>query len=167
MNPTTYTRSVILTCSVLCLAGCMDRKKELEPRPNVRPMIDAIGQAEQDWIWVSGQRWLLNSIENNTPITDSTIVLEFKEHTWLAGDAGCNHYTASYIRKADIGLQVKEIISTRMFCNEPLGIMQQEARYFQLLKTIDAYHAEPEQLTLFADGRAVLSYGIDPVPQTP
>ncbi|CAN0591952.1 unnamed protein product [Laminaria digitata] len=38
--------------------------------------------------------------------------------------------------------------------------MQQEARIFHLLQTIDAYHAEPDRLDLRSDGATVLTFTI-------
>ena len=167
MNHPNVIKATLLFSFVAILTGCIDKKKELEPRPNVRPMVDAIQQADEDWIWISGQRWYLTSIEGNPVLGDTAPNLNFKEHTWLEGDAGCNRYTASYVRKAEAGLQVKEILSTRMFCAQPVGIMQQESRFFQLLKQVDAYHAEPDKLTLFIDSDIVLTFGTDPEPAAP
>lgn len=142
------------------LSGCADKQKELEPRTDTRPMVNAIEQAEQDWIWISGEQWYLVTIDGKAPITSTTINLNFKQHTWLEGDAGCNRFTASYIRKADSGLKITEVLSTRMYCSEPTGVMQQESRFFNLLKQVDSYHAEPTKLDMLADGAVVLSFVI-------
>ena len=123
-------------------------------------MVDQINQAEQDWTWISREQWYLRTIDGHPPIPQTSIRLSFKEHTWLEGDAGCNRYTASYDRKADAGLKVSEILSTRMFCASPEGVMQQESRYFNLLKQVDSYHAQPHQLDLLVDGAVVLSFTI-------
>jgi len=158
----------MLACSFALLqSGCADKQKELEPRTDTRPMVNAIQQAEQDWIWVSGEQWNLTSIDGVPLITDTTIDLNFKQHTWLDGASGCNRYTASYIRKAETGLKVSEILSTRMFCDEPEGVMQQESRYFHLLKRVDAYMAEPDRLDLLADGAIVLSFEIQDSQELP
>jgi heat shock protein HslJ len=159
--------SVLVGASIASLSGCADKHKELEPRVDTRPMVDAIQQAEEDWIWISGQQWALATIEGQIPIPNTSLRLNFKEHTWLEGDAGCNRYTASYVRKADAGLQISEVLSTRMYCAQPAGVMQQESRYFHLLKQIDAYHAEPDRLDLLADGAVVLSFVVPDIQQSP
>jgi len=152
-------RSLILFGALATiLSGCTHHDKELEPRPDTGPMVNAIQQAEQDWVWISGQQWYLITLEGQFPIAGTTINLNFKQHTWLDGDAGCNRFTASYTRKADTGLQITEILSTRMFCAEPEGVMQQESRFFHLLKRIDAYHAEPNKLDLLSNDAVVLSF---------
>lgn len=148
---------VIGLCAVF-IGGCMNKDEELEPRPDTRPMVSEIDQAEQDWVWISGTQWMLETLEGAAPIPNSEIRLNFKEHTWLEGHAGCNRYTASYIRKADAGLKIDEILSTRMYCASPEGIMQQESRFFNLLKQVDAYHAEPDRLELIADGAVIITF---------
>lgn len=157
-----------LACTALiAVNGCVDKQKELEPRTDTRPMVNAIQQAEQDWVWISGQQWYLITIEGQAPIAGTVINLNFKQHTWLDGDAGCNRFTASYIRKADSGLQITEVLTTRMFCAEPKGVMQQESRFFHLLKRIDAYHAEPNRLDMLSNGAVVLSFMILEGEETP
>ncbi len=158
LTPTALVTTVMT--AILTLGGCVDKQKEFEPRPDTRPMVDEIQQAEQDWAWISGQQWYLVTIEGQAPIAGTTINLGFKQHTWLEGDAGCNRFTANYNRKADAGLQITEVLSTRMFCDEPEGIMQQESRFFHLLRRIDAYHAEPDKLDLLSNDAVVLSFMI-------
>ena len=153
---------VTLGVATAVLGGCMRADEELEPRPDTRPMVSEIDQAEQDWVWISGTQWIVDTLEGTPPIPGSQLRLNFKEHTWLEGHAGCNRYTASYIRKADAGLKIDEILSTRMYCANPAGIMQQESRFFNLLKQVDAYHAEPDRLDLIADGAVILTF----VPRT-
>lgn len=155
----------LLSAAVLCtMAGCADQNKELEPRTDTRPMVGEIRQAEQDWAWIAAQQWYLESIEGALPIPGTRIRLSFKEHTWLEGDAGCNRFTASYTRKANAGLQVSEILSTKMYCAHPDGVMQQESRFFHLLQSIDAYLAQPDRLDLYRDDTIVLSFMNDSSP---
>lgn len=152
---------IVILLSSLAAAvptGCVDTKQELEPRPDTRPMVGDIRQAEENWAWISAQRWRLDTIDAHPPIEDSELDLSFKEHTWLTGSSGCNRFTASYTRRSDDGLQVSQILSTRMYCAHPQGVMQQEARYLHLLQSVDAYHAEPDRLDLYADDKIVLSF---------
>ena len=160
-HPLLFRSLLVLTCCAAALipsAGCANKQKELEPRPNTRPMVNAIQQAEQDWGWISAEQWHLVTLEGKAPIAGTSMRIAFKQHTWLEGDAGCNRFTASYARKADSGLKITEILSTRMFCAQPDGVMQQESRFFHLLKRVDAYHAEPDRLDMLADGAIVLTF---------
>lgn len=138
-------------------AGCAEQSTEREPHVDTRPMVGDIHQAELDWAWVAAQDWWISSIDGAAPIEGTEPRIRFREHTWLEGSAGCNRFTASYIRKAESGLNINEIISTRMFCAFPEGVMQQEARLFHLLQNIDSYHAEPNRLDLITDGAVMLS----------
>lgn len=140
--------------------GCADKSLERQPRVDTRPMVSEIRQAEQDWSWISAQDWRLAEIEGHAPIAGTAAWIRFREHTWLEGDAGCNRFTANYERKAEAGLSIDQIISTRMFCTQPEGVMQQEARMLLLLQSIDAYHAEPDRLDLLSDGATMLSFVI-------
>ena len=140
------------------LVGCIDKSEEIVPTMDTRPMVSDIRQAELDWAWIAGQRWALSTIDGQPPIEGTSPWLIFREHTWLEGEANCNRFTASYIRKAEAGLDVSQILSTKMFCAQPEGAMQQEARFYHLLQQTDAYHAEPDRLDLFVDGAVVLSF---------
>ncbi len=160
--------TIALASGLIVISGCADKSNERQPRVDTRPMVSEIRQAQLDWAWVSAQDWKLASIEGQSPITGTEPWIRFREHTWLEGDAGCNRFTANYTRKADSGLQISEIISTRIFCAVPEGSMQQEARMFHLLQNVDAYHAEPDQLNLLSDGATVISFVIDaPTTQSP
>lgn len=140
------------------LTGCIDQNTDREPIADTRPMVGQIRQAEQDWAWVAAQDWYLVQIDGEAPVKDTEPWLHFREHTWLDGSAGCNRFTASYIRRAEAGLDISEIISTRMFCAFPDRIMQQEARMFHLLQSVDAYRAQPDRLDLLMDDVVVLSF---------
>jgi len=159
-SPSRSLLAILGGATLLSIAGCADKQKELEPRPDTRPMVNEIQQAEQDWVWISAEHWYLITIDGQAPIAGTSLRISFKQHTWLEGEAGCNRFTASYNRKADSGLKLSEILSTRMFCAQPEGVMQQESRFFHLLKRVDAYHAEPTQLDLLSDGAVVLSFFI-------
>ena len=153
---------LVTAAGVIILGGCVGKKRS-EPLPQVdtRPMVDEIRQAALDWAWVSSQDWVLSSIEGSPPIAETQPWIRFRAHTWLEGGAGCNRFTASYERKAEAGLSVSQIISTRMFCSFPEGVMQQEARLFHMLQSIDSYHAEPDRFDLLADGAVMLSFVIE------
>lgn len=170
MNPTSQNHrghALLLAALLTGTAGCADKSLERLPRVDTRPMVSEIRQAELDWAWIAAQQWKLSSIEGAPPIKGTEPWIRFREHTWLEGDAGCNRFTACYDRKAEAGLSISQIITTRMFCAQPDGAMQQEARMYHLLQQADAYHAEPERLDLLSDGAVVLSFTIEQSPDAP
>jgi heat shock protein HslJ len=81
----------------------------------------------------------------------------------LAGSAGCNRYTGTYQVNGD-ALTLSQPASTRMFCADPPGVMDQEAAYLASFGRVARYALAANQLILFdASGAVVLSF----IPQTP
>jgi heat shock protein HslJ len=67
----------------------------------------------------------------------------------VSGSAGCNTYTAGYTLGPDAGaLHIDQPASTRMFCAEPAGVMEQEGAYLAALPTATRYRIEGDRLTL-------------------
>ncbi|HZW05212.1 MAG TPA: META domain-containing protein [Anaerolineaceae bacterium] len=111
---------------------------------------------------------LVAFVENGveTPaLAGSEITLAFEgnvlaEEGKLAGSAGCNHYSARY-QASGSGLTVQPPVSTKMFCAEPAGVMDQETRFLQALMDVTAYALTTDnRLTLStADGRSLVFAG--------
>ncbi len=70
----------------------------------------------------------------------------------LAGNAGCNDYAGAY----DLGEEtvvIGPLRTTRKFCQEPEGLMEQEQIYLAALQTVATYRIEGRTLELrTADG---------------
>lgn len=146
-----------LTPAILACAEPKDR--ELLPLPDASPIADAVRQAQKDWPWIAGTEWRLAGIEGEPPIEGSRVWISFKpDETWVAGSAGCNTFTGDYIRRGEDGLRVGPLRLTRRFCNEPEGVMQQEARVMHLLGEVNAYEATREWLHLRIEETIVLSF---------
>ena len=66
----------------------------------------------------------------------------------MAGSAGCNQYNAGYTLGPDAGaISISPAASTRMFCSEPAGVMEQEAEFLAALQSAARYRIEGAQLT--------------------
>ncbi len=171
--PLRIAAALILAALPLALGACEDRNKDENDeliRLDVAPHVNAVRQAERDWAWVSGTRWIATAIEGAAPLEGSTLWLHFEDgNTWVYGSAGCNRITGGYTRIGIDGLQFKNLAVTRMMCPDPKGIMQQEARFLHLLGQTDAYHAEPDLLTMSVDGVTVLRFTHESAatPETP
>ncbi|MFK7884299.1 MAG: META domain-containing protein [Phycisphaerales bacterium] len=147
---------------LLTFAGCAEPKRD--PPPDSRPFADAVRHAERDWVWIAGTQWLLGSVEGQSPLADPP-ELSFKpDQTWITGTTGCNRFTGSFVRRGEDGIEIGPIASTKKFCAEPAGIMQQEARILYLLETVDSYSATESTLVLFIDAEPVLIYTADKTP---
>lgn len=76
----------------------------------------------------------------------------------VTGNAGCNVYGGNYTVDGS-RLTIDSIGSTKMNCNEPPGVMEQETRYLSLLGATAEYRIEGGQLTLFdGTGRFILEF---------
>ena len=67
----------------------------------------------------------------------------------VAGSAGCNQYNAGYtLGPGARAISISPAASTRMFCSEPAGVMEQEAEFLAALQSAARYRIEGAQLTL-------------------
>ena len=96
--------------------------------------------------------WYKN--QNNalaTVIEGSQITLEVNEDGSLSGSAGCNNYNSTYTQEQD-QISLGPIATTKMFCEEPEGIMEQEADFLAALADASAFVISDEEL-LFLDAQ--------------
>jgi heat shock protein HslJ len=155
--------SILLTPAFL--SACADPEKERQPVADSRPYAEAVRQAEKDWVWIAGTEWVLVSIEGQPPLEGARSTLSFKpDETWMFGSTGCNRFTGSYIRRGVDGVEVGPLAVTKMFCSQPEGVMQQEARLLHLLDMADSYTASRDRFSLEVDGSTVLVYYASPKP---
>jgi heat shock protein HslJ len=72
------------------------------------------------------------------------------------GSAGCNTYGGAYSLNGQ-ALTFGDLYSTEMACLDPAGVMDQEQRYLDLLRTVATAHVYGRQLWLEAgEGRALV-----------
>ncbi|WP_301665451.1 META domain-containing protein [Methanoculleus frigidifontis] len=120
---------------------------------------------------LAGSAWTLLSYAagNGTavPVLQGTaITANFTEDGRVTGSAGCNGYGGNYVFDGD-RLAITSIASTLMACTEPPGIMDQEARYLDLLGSVAAFQLEGDRLVLLdANGTPVLTYERAAAPET-
>ena len=99
-----------------------------------------------------GTKWVLDSYNDGNEaivsvIAGTEITLIFNKEGEISGSAGCNNYFSSYETDGDkcsFGL----IGSTKMFCNEPKGIMEQESTYLKLLESAAGCRIEGDRFTI-------------------
>lgn len=106
--------------------------------------------------------WLLDSYNNGrggvvSLLAGSEITAIFAEGK-LSGMAGCNNYFADY-QVDEQAISIGPAASTRKFCGEPEGIMDQENAYLAALGTATSHEIKADNLKLFtAEGALALSY---------
>ena len=91
------------------------------------------------------------------PVAGSLVTAEFGPEGRLSGSAGCNRYVASYSTDGT-SLEISGAASTRMFCTEPEGVMEQETAYLALLQTVAALGVGSMLELVDGDGAVLVRY---------
>jgi heat shock protein HslJ len=97
-------------------------------------------------------------------IIGTEITAMFGEDGTLAGSAGCNRYNATYEAEAapsgaEGTISIGPAASTRKFCAEPEGTMDQEGLYLAALEMADVYRIDGDRLQLrTSEGSLVADY---------
>lgn len=147
---TSALRSLLLAMllAVLLLAGCASAN----PPPND----DATTLADTFWrLTEYGEPGALQA-----PISQYQPTLSIAESS-LSGSTGCNTYGGEY-RMEGTTITFGALAQTERACLED-GVMQQEARYMELLRNAESFALTDDTLTLTApDGVLVYSSGEPP-----
>ena len=105
------------------------------------------------------QEWFLVSFNDQGSkkkvIANTQTTIQFSTER-LSGSAGCNRYFAGYQLKNRYDLTIERIVATEMACPDPVGIMQQEDTYLQLLSRSKAYYIRDGQLTLYNEDKVAI-----------
>jgi heat shock protein HslJ len=116
---------------------------------------------------LNGTRWWLVSMRNTVPRPGTQITADFAinpdgETGTISGSAGCNNYNAPILGFFQIG----PAATTRMFCAEPMGVMEQESSYLAMLSTASSISQVNNQLVIGTAGGLLVYYNA-PVPVIP
>lgn len=112
---------------------------------------------------LSGSTWVATGINNGrqavqSVVTGTEVTAVFGADGILSGNAGCNTYSAAYTVDGS-NMTIKAPASTRMFCAEPAGVMEQEAAYLAALAQVATYRIDGNRLELrAADGALQAGY---------
>jgi heat shock protein HslJ len=107
---------------------------------------------------LEGETWLLNAYgdaENpKSVLAGSQVTATFGVPKGrVTGSAGCNGYGGGYQAVGE-KLSVTELISTKKFCSEPPGVMDQEQQYLTILQAAQRFRIIGGMLEIFAaDGK--------------
>lgn len=97
-------------------------------------------------------KWNVVSVNNGkqavvTLIADTKITLNFGAEGTVNGNSGCNTYSGGY--KLDgAKIHVGPLATTRMFCETPTGVMDQEAQFLAALEHAATYEISGGMLTI-------------------
>ncbi len=115
-----------------------------EPTPTEKP-----GSELQDITWVViGYLAEIEDDDLTEPIPDTKIELVFDDDDRYNGNAGCNTYNGTYTTDG-IAITFTPRVVTKIQCEEPEGLMEQETHYLGLLDEVEEYRInEDGQLEL-------------------
>jgi heat shock protein HslJ len=129
--------------------------------PNWSPLVLYVPRPQSS---LEGTEWVAINYNNGrggvvSILGGTEITATFGEGR-VAGSAGCNRYTAGYTLGPDAGaISISPAASTRIFCAEPAGVMEQEMEFLAALETAARYRIEGAQLILEqADGARVATF---------
>lgn len=110
-----------------------------------------------------GTSWIVTGYNNGqggvvSVLAGTEMTAAFGSDGVLTGSAGCNSYNASYTAGGD-SITIGPAASTRMFCGEPEGVMDQETQYLAALTTAATYSVSGPRLELrTSDGALAASF---------
>lgn len=111
---------------------------------------------------LGGSSWLVTGYNNGKQAVvsvalGSTLTADFGADGRLGGSAGCNSYTATF-EAAGKNLKIGPAATTRKFCAEPAGVMEQETQFLKALEAAATYRIDADTLEIrSADGALAAS----------
>jgi heat shock protein HslJ len=112
---------------------------------------------------LEGTNWVLDSYFDGVgamvrPLQGTAITAVFGVDGNMTGSSGCNTYGASYTVDGN-SLSIDTPAATNVFCETPIGSMEQEQQYLSLLPEATSFNLSSGFLTMTdANGRLILQY---------
>lgn len=101
---------------------------------------------------LAGTSWEATMFNNGNQavvgvLEQTTLTASFDEDGNLSGDAGCNGYSGTFSVDGD-QVTIGPLASTMKLCEEPAGVMEQEAQFLAALQSAGNYLIEGDVLEL-------------------
>lgn len=120
-------------------------------------VLDSIEASGSHFLSLQGS-WTLVKINGKALIPGTSITATFGSDGKVGGKSGCNQYSAGYSGSGS-SLTISEAVSTKMYCESPVGTMEQEAAYFSLLAGAARWSIDGGDLVIRdASGRDILVF---------
>ena len=99
---------------------------------------------------LAGTSWLTTGYNNGNQafvslLTGTELTAEFGKDGTLSGSAGCNNFNGTFKVDGD-KITIGPLASTMMACDQPEGVMEQEAQYLAALQSAATYSIEGNRL---------------------
>ncbi len=113
---------------------------------------------------ISGTTWNTDSVRSRTGkmvplVAGSEITLMIAENGTVSGKAGCNLYGGSITVQEGGTVSLSPLVSTRMYCNSPDGVMDQESLYLGTFGKTTRLSVDNSVLTAFGpDGATLVTF---------
>ena len=124
------------------------------------------GEPSKPSVSLNGTKWQLVNFNRSKPIGNRPITLQFNGFR-MSGNSGCNRYSGLLKRegnsinldmtKKDYDDKKNRILTTKMYCPSPAGLMDQEASYLEQLSNSRRVYVQEDTLTI-KDGSDALVF---------
>ncbi len=116
-----------------------------------------------DWDRVINTRWTLTQLDGRAALQSGEtpaepLTLELSDDGRAAGFAGVNRFFGQYESTPEGTLHFGALGSTRMFRNDPPGLMDQEQQYLAALGDVDTFRVQSGKLVLLSDKKKRLVF---------
>ena len=155
-----------LASSASAYAEALGRAASFATDANRLSLQDAAGKEvavfEAASLTLAGTSWEVTAYNNGeravvSVLIGTRITAHFGDDGRVTGSAGCNQYFANYEVKGE-SISIAQPAATRRFCAKPEGVMDQEARFLEALRSATTFRRENERLALrTADGALALT----------
>lgn len=103
---------------------------------------------------LAGTEWRLTGLNNDkqavvTVVADTEVTATFTEDGTMAGSSGCNTYRATWSSDGN-RIELGPAMGTKKMCIGD-GVMEQEARYLEVLGLVTNYRIDGNHLEMFND----------------
>lgn len=107
---------------------------------------------------IEGIEWKLKYFRKSAALQDPPSTLIFKDGV-VSGSAGCNQYSGSYKLNVNKNrIEISQLQSTLMACQDPAGLMDQEAVFIDLLSRAYRFEINADILMIFDEGHEALTF---------
>jgi len=96
---------------------------------------------------LGGTQWQVTAYNNGrdavtSPLLGTDITVQFEDDNQVSGSGGCNDFFGGFTTGGDGTIAIGPLGSTRRACEEPAGVMEQEAEFLAALQSAATYTVE-------------------------
>ncbi|HUU76408.1 MAG TPA: META domain-containing protein [Methanoregulaceae archaeon] len=163
MTQETYYLTTVQSASTFKIEG--DILTIMEGNGNAILTFTKVVPGSQPSAPLTGGAWHLTAYidvkgEIFTPLSGTTLTVQFDEGGDVTGSAGCNNFFGTYTIPDDGRISIGPLASTLMACPGD-GVMDQETMYLQLLQNMNIYYISGDELILSGEtGKATLIFDL-------